>query len=141
MKNTSKKTHDTLGIHPRGTGPGGARLLSLNLFLCLHFCKRSLFLLMQTRGSAVRIKNFSHRQRSQTRDPHLYEDERFTICHLMECSTSWSFSSHTYFERLVCVDLARFSKDCLWLPYLCLKVVSVEPIYVFVPWLEETSAL
>ena len=84
---------------------------------------------------------FSVMQRSQYLDPHLYGDERLTTCHFMECSICWSFNSHTYFERLVCVDLARFSKDCLWLAYRSLKLVSVEPMYVFVPWIEDTSAL
>ena len=27
------------------------------------------------------------------------------------------------------------------MPYRCLKLVSVEPIYIFVPWLDDISAL
>ena len=74
---------------------------NVNLFLWRHFDINSVRLFKIIKGSALIIDNFSVRQGSHLRVPHLYGDVKAPISHFKLKSIFLSFNYHIYLDSSV----------------------------------------
>ena len=85
----------------------------MNLLRCRHLFISLVLLLSVVLGFAVKIANFSARQRFQRSFSCLYEDARQTDFQRMDEVDPQSLYSHTNLESSVALHLERFLKECV----------------------------
>ena len=107
---------------------GGAKCARLCFFWWRRWLVKSVRLFRQVSFLAVRMKSFSVRHRSQRLLKVEYSFALRRILHLIVWLTPARFSSQTCLDSLVLLCVFSCLSEALWLLYLSLNVVDVEPM-------------